>query len=115
MKIHGKYYRYIGVAIICLSLILIIAHAESNKTIDPDYLAKYTDYPSLYPLDEATYVSDWLGGIEYALVPVAIGFLVCAAGEVIMATGKEDDTTTQIPDNAPAPQPSPSLQRENDQ
>jgi len=83
IKSNGVYYRYIGFAVIAISIILGFVYAYANRTIDAEYLEKYIKYPISYPLSEAPAAWDAMGGIMVAIAGSVFGIIISGIGDLI--------------------------------
>ncbi len=75
--------RTIGVLLIVVAILLSIWYAFATKTIDPEYLAKSMELPRTYPIDDAPYNPNFLGGFMFAFAGISAGIIVFGLGEIL--------------------------------
>lgn len=74
-KINAPFmFYFIGLLLFIVACVVGYLLYSKSATVDPAYLAKYLNNPSLYPLKDAPMVKDSL----YLVISIATGIFLCS-------------------------------------
>lgn len=79
----SDFFYLAGVVFVVLAIVLAVVAANAYKVIDPKFLLKNLEYPTIYPMEKATYTANFLIGFLVFSVGSALGCIIAGIGAII--------------------------------